>query len=121
MKRYVLFLAYEPFDFSRLDEATQRSYHDDHHAFDAFVEANGRLLGSAALADADTATTLRRGAGGAVDVTDGPWTETVEMIGGYYDVELPDLDTALRAAALLPATYTVEVRPTVAIEGYDQG
>ncbi|SDD88458.1 YciI family protein [Auraticoccus monumenti] len=121
MKRYVLFLAYEPVDFAAMDEAVQRGYHDDHHAFDSFVERHGRLLGSAALADADTATTVRRGPSGAVQVTDGPWAETVEMVGGYYDVELPDLDTALRAAALLPATYTVEVRPTVVIEGYDRG
>lgn len=119
MTRYVLFLAYEPFDFAALDQAEQRTYHDDHHAFDAFVQANGRLLGSAALADADTSTTVRRDSG-TVLVTDGPWAETVEVVGGYYDVELPDLDAVLEAAALLPASCTVEIRPTVAIEGYDE-
>ena len=121
MTRYVLFLAYEPSDFSQLDEAVQQTYHDAHHAFDAYVTAHGRLLGSAALADADTATTLRRDGDGTVGVSDGPYVETVEMIGGYYDVELPDLDAALGAAALLPASYTVEIRPTVSIEGYDEG
>ena len=46
-------------------------------------------------------------------MTDGPFAETAEMIAGYYDVELPDLDAAVAVARLLPATYTVEIRPTI--------
>ena len=49
-------------------------------------------------------------------MTDGPFAETVEMIGGYYDVELPDLDHAMAACALLPAAYSLEIRPTIKIE-----
>jgi hypothetical protein len=45
--------------------------------------------------------------------------ETVEFVGGYYDVELPDLDSAIEAAQLLPPSYAVEIRPTVSIEGYE--
>ena len=40
-------------------------------------------------------------------------------MGGYYDIELPDLDAAIAAARLLPAAYAVEIRPTVEIEGYE--
>ena len=40
-------------------------------------------------------------------------------MGGYYDVELPDLDAAITAARLLPSAYTVEIRPVIRIEGYD--
>ena len=44
-------------------------------------------------------------------VTDGPYAETVEQLGGFYLVELPDLDAAVEAARLLPSAYTIEVRP----------
>ena len=46
-------------------------------------------------------------------VVAGPFAETVEMIGGYYDVELPNLDAAIAAVSLLPAGYTVEIRATI--------
>ena len=45
--------------------------------------------------------------------------ETAEIVGGYYDVELPDLDHAIEAAGLLPPSYAVEIRPTVVIDGYE--
>lgn len=59
------------------------------------------------------ATCVRRDSEGRVTTTDGPFAETTEMIGGYYEVELPDLDTALEGAALLPRQFTIEVRPTL--------
>lgn len=40
---------------------------------------------------------------------------TVEMIGGYYDVELPDMDHAIAAASILPPSYAVQIRSTVVI------
>ena len=116
--RYVVLIAYEPGHWDGADEAVRQEYFDAHHAFEAYVEKHGRRLSSAALSDADLATTVRRD--GASDVvTDGPFVELTEQLGGYYDVELPDLDTAIAACRLLPAAYTVEVRPTVAIDGYE--
>ncbi|HEX6151092.1 YciI family protein [Nocardioides sp.] len=118
MKRYILFLAYEPGGWDAGDEAVRQQFFDAHHAFETFVNARGRQLGSAALADADIATTVRH-TDGVATVSDGPYVETVEFVGGYYDVELPDLDTAIEAASLLPRSYAVEIRPTVTIEGYE--
>ena len=118
MKRYVFLIAYEPGGYEAASEEERQGYFDAHHAFEQYVDDHGRQLGSAALADADTATTVRHGEGD-IHVTDGPFAETAEQVGGYYDVELPDLDTALAAAKLLPAAYAVEVRPTVRIEGYE--
>ena len=118
MKRYVLLLAYEPGGWESASQEEQQGYFDAHTAFETFVNERGRQLGSAALADADTATTVRH-VDGAPAVSDGPYVETVEIVGGYYDVELPDLDTAIEAAGLLPAAYAVEIRPTVSIEGYE--
>ncbi len=120
MKRYVLLLAYEPGGYESATAEVQQEYFDAHHAFEAYVAEHGRVLGSAALATADTATTVRHVAGDPT-VTDGPFVETVEQVGGYYDVELPDLDTAIAAGRLLPPAYAVEIRPTVTIEGYESG
>jgi hypothetical protein len=44
----------------------------------------------------------------------------VEQVGDYYDVELPDLDTAIAAGRLLPASYAVEIRPALTVEGYER-
>ena len=114
MTRYVVLIAYGSLEWESATEEVRQSYHRDHAAFSSYVAEHG----SAALADAEQATTLRHEGGrrdGAVEVTDGPFVETAEQVGGYHDVELPDLDHALAAARLLPAAYTVEVRPTVAI------
>lgn len=118
MKRYVLLLAYEPGGWDATSEEVRQAFFDAHHAFEEYVAAHGRRLASAALADADTATTVRH-RHGSPTVSDGPYVETVEFVGGYYDVELPDLDAAIAAASLLPPSYAVEIRPTVRVEGYE--
>ncbi len=53
---------------------------------------------------------------GEVVLSDGPFVESAEMIGGYYDVELPDLDVAIEAAALLPPAYAVEIRAVIELD-----
>lgn len=116
MTGYVYFLAYEPTYWDDLPIEDQKRIYADHEAFHAFIRDRGTLVASAALADADVATTVRQDGRRQVTVTDGPFAETTEMIGGYYEVELPDLDTALEGAALLPRQYTVEIRPTIAID-----
>lgn len=115
MTRYVVLIAYpDTSEWDDADEATRQSYMDGHAAFSAYVAEHGREISAAPLADAATATTLRR-TGGVEVLTDGPFAETAEQIGGYYDVDLPDLDHALTAARLLPAGYTIEIRPAIAV------
>lgn len=118
MKRYVVLVAYAPGDWEAASDAARQEYFSAHRAFEEYVEAHGRRISSAPLAGADTATTIRH-VDGAARVTDGPFVESVEQVGGYYDVELPDLDSAIAAGSLLPASYAVEIRPTVTIEGYE--
>jgi hypothetical protein len=64
------------------------------------------------LEEVSAATSLRV-RGGKVETMDGPFAETREHLGGYYVIDVPDLDTALKYAALIPsAAYgTIEVRP----------
>ncbi|MDQ6839572.1 MAG: YciI family protein [Actinomycetota bacterium] len=79
----------------------------------AFVADHGRVLqGGHALEPVATATTLRRDASGDVVVTDGPFAETKEALGGYYLIDAADLDEALGIARRVPAPFGgVEVRP----------
>jgi hypothetical protein len=66
------------------------------------------------LDDIRTAKTVRV-RDGEVLVTDGPFAETKEQIGGFFDTNLPDLDTALELAGKIPASEygSIEVRPVV--------
>jgi hypothetical protein len=66
------------------------------------------------LDDVRTAKTVRV-RDGEVLVTDGPFAETKEQIGGFFDTNLPDLDTALELAAKIPSSEygSIEVRPVV--------
>jgi hypothetical protein len=115
MPRYLVLIAYRLDDWANAGAEEQQAYTDGHVAFHRFVDARGRRISGSALADAATATTIRHTADTAM-VSDGPFVELAEQIGGYYDIELPDLDTAIAAARLLPAAYTVEIRPTIDIE-----
>lgn len=86
-----------------------------HMAFSAAAGA-GRLSGEE-LESAATATTLRASGGDAPLVTDGPFMETKEALGGFYVVDAPDLDAALALARTLPELReqhgAIEVRPIV--------
>jgi len=83
-----------------------------HNAWGESVAAAGAsIVSGEALAMSTTATTIRKGGGSPV-VTDGPFAETKEGLGGYYVVDCADLDQALALAHTLPAN-TVEVRPVI--------
>lgn len=84
-------------------------------AYTAYTEALGKaqvLRGSNRLRPGSTATTVRMNAG-KTDVHNGPFAETREELGGYYLIDVPDLDVALTWAARCPAAShgAVEVRP----------
>jgi hypothetical protein len=84
----------------------------DYWAYEKAVADAGVKLGGNALQGSQTATTVRLKDGERV-VTDGPFAETREVLGGYYLLDVPDLDAALDWAARCPgAKYgSVEVRP----------
>jgi hypothetical protein len=72
----------------------------------SFVEQGYRL-------DRSSAATTIRHRDGEVIVTDGPFVESGEVVGGYSVVEVPDLDAAMRIARAFPACPTVEIRPVL--------
>jgi hypothetical protein len=81
-------------------------------AFNAKAAQDGVLVMGEALQNVGTATSLRI-RDGKTETMDGPFAETREHLGGIYIVDVPDLDAALKYAAMIPtATYgTIEVRP----------
>lgn len=85
------------------------------------LKARGQYLGAAPLQPVSTATTVRVRDGKRL-VTEGPFAETREQLGGFFLVEAKDLDEALGIASLIPAARkgTVEVRPVVELEGLPQ-
>ena len=91
----------------------------DFAAFRAFLTAvrtRGSVLAGAALVRPDDARRIGPGEPAARAVTAGPFAETVEELGGFYLVDLPDLATAVEVAALLPHAHTVEVRECVDVD-----
>ena len=108
--RYAVLMYHDETHFPSLTEAEQVSYLHAHDAFEAAVEERGTLLWSSALHTTDTATTLRLVAGRPV-LTDGPFAETTEQLGGFYLVEAPSLEEVTAMCTLLPAAYSVEIRP----------
>ena len=85
----------------------------DWMAYDKEVRGAGILVASESLADLVTATTVRVAADGRRTVTDGPFAETREVLGGFYVIDVPDLDSALDWAARCPGARdgSVVVRP----------
>jgi hypothetical protein len=82
------------------------------------LKASGRYVSANPLHPVATATSVRV-RDGKLLVTDGPFAETREHLGGYYLIDAPDLDAALQVAARIPGARkgTVEVRPVMEIPG----
>ena len=82
------------------------------------LSASGKYLAAGPLHPVSTATSVRVRSGKRL-VTDGPFAETREQLGGYYLVDARDLDEAMSMAERIPgAKYgTIEIRPVLEIEG----
>jgi hypothetical protein len=94
-------------------DAEIRELNARHERFAAMLVERGAMRGGKELALAGTATTLRRaGDGDGVSITDGPFAETTEVLGGFYLIEAADLDEAIALARQVPE-LVVEVRPIV--------
>jgi hypothetical protein len=89
-----------------------------HQGHTRFAEANGAAMaGGNALQPTTTATTVRPDGADGFTVTDGPFVETKEALGGYYLVEAADLDEAIALAKQVPVmSGGLEVRPILTFE-----
>jgi hypothetical protein len=83
-----------------------------HGAYAEALAKAGAMQGGQRLRPASDATTVRV-RNGKTEVLNGPYAETREQLGGYYLIDVPDLDSALSWAARCPSSShgTIEVRP----------
>ena len=109
--KYALLIYPKPGSHEALGEDESKSVSAEYWAF----REDPRCLGGAHLQPTETATTVRYG-GGENLITDGPYADTKEVLGGYFVFEASDLDEALEVAQRIPAVWlggAVEVRPLV--------
>lgn len=97
-------------DASRQERAETYARHDRFMA--ALTERGHQITGGAELAHSSIARTVRS-AGDRIEVTDGPFAESVEHLTGFYLVATDDLDDLCEACGILATTGPVEIRPCV--------
>ena len=114
MKYTILIYENEAAFSSRTDERRKEAYWGSYRAYTQALQAAGVMVGGAGLQPPPLGTTVRQ-RDGKRQVQDGPYAETKEQLGGYYEIDVADLDTALDWAARCPAAATgaVEVRPNL--------
>jgi hypothetical protein len=110
--RYLLLIYGAEGDWSELSEADQAAEMGRWEAYTKAITDEGIMRGGEALQPVAAATTVRV-RDGQTQVTDGPFAETREQLGGYYMVECDTLDQAIEAARRIPNVDrgSVEVRP----------
>ena len=113
MAKYLVLIYENEENYANATEADFKRIMEEHDAYPEKVTAlGGSVLGGNALQPSNTATSIR----GDV-VTDGPFAETKEVLGGYYLIEAEDLDQALAIGKITPAGYGgVEVRPVMTFD-----
>ena len=110
--QYALLFYTTEHDFAAMEPAARKAWLDEMAAWRKSLAEAGVLRGGLRLAPSATATSVRRD-GGEVLVTDGPFAETKEILGGFTLIDCADLDAALGWARRCPISSagTVEVRP----------
>ena len=105
-------------DERAMNEAEREQCYKDSTQLTHELNARGQYLAASPLQPVATATSVRVREGKRL-VTDGPFAETREQLGGYFMVDAKDLDEAIGIAARIPAASkgTVEVRPVIEIPG----
>lgn len=116
--KYLVLMAYEEGGWETAGPAERQQVMDAHTAFHKAVAERATMLAGEALAESAAARTLRHVDDKPV-VTEGPYAEGVEQLGGFYLVDAESPDVMLELCRLLPSSYAVEVRPVIEIEGYE--
>ena len=121
--QYLCLAYYDVKAFEALSEAELKAIVSQCPPHDEALRKSGRLIAQASLGPADSSKSIRPRAG-KPSVTDGPYVETKEQVGGFFIIEASDLDEAIQVASRHPAAHLgervgwgIEVRP---IENYQQ-
>jgi hypothetical protein len=110
--QYLLILYSNESGWSKMTPAEQEQGMAAYAAFTEALKKAGALAGSNRLQPISAATTVRV-ANGKTQVLNGPYADSKEQLGGYYLIDVPDLDAAISWAARCPTAShgVVEVRP----------
>jgi hypothetical protein len=103
-------------DEQAMDQAEREHCYEESTQLANQLKSNGQYLAASPLQPTSTATSVRVRDGKRL-VTDGPFAETREQLGGYFLVDAKDLDAAIGIAAQIPGARkgTVEIRPVIEI------
>jgi len=115
--QYLLLIYNAESEWDAMSKAETAKMHEEFGAFTQSIIASGNFKGGNQLHPVAKATTVRVKDGKKL-VTDGPFAETKEQLGGYYLIEAADLDEATAIAARIPSAGMgpIEVRPVVAMD-----
>ena len=111
--KYICLGYYDKGKFDGMTEAERNAMFDTCFAYDDHLRANGHWAGGEALQPQETALTLQ-GKNGKVAITDGPYTETKEQLGGILILEARDMNHAVQLMSEHPAVKygnIFEIRP----------
>jgi hypothetical protein len=110
--KYLCLVYHEESKLDALPESESDALAGETSAYRQELQRNGHYLAADALHSVRTATTIRV-RHGQVSITDGPFAETREQLGGFYLIDARDLNDAIRVAAKLPPARLgcIEVRP----------
>src|SRR3954452_4389391 len=105
-------------DEQAIDDCFREKCYEESVQLTHDLKASGQYLGASPLYPTSTATSVQVRDGKRL-VTDGPYAETREQLGGYFMVDAKDLDEAINIAGRIPGARrgTVEVRPVIELEG----
>ncbi len=110
--KYMLLIYHEEQSWDSVSEAERLQIYGEYRKLQEQLESRGQFVDGSELQPVTTATTVRVRDGKEL-VTDGPFAETHEQLGGYFLINAENLDEATRIAAQIPSarTGTVEIRP----------
>ncbi|HEX6719849.1 MAG TPA: YciI family protein [Pyrinomonadaceae bacterium] len=112
--KYMLLIYHDEQSWNGVSEAERQDIYTEFRKLRGELQARGQFVTGSQLQPVTTATTVRVRDGKEL-VTDGPFAETHEQLGGYFLIEAENLDEATSIAARIPSarTGTIEVRPLV--------
>lgn len=118
--RYLLLIYGDESRYAQMSEAEAQADMQKWWEYDAAIRESGVSPGGEALQPTATATSVRDDGNGKPLVTDGPFAETREQLGGYYLLDVEHLDQAIEWARRCPGARdgTIELRP---IQEFEQG
>ena len=120
--KYVILMQVDPAVLESLTEVQGKQIQEGHAAFIESTKQSGEFIGTQALAHPSQSKVIRA-RDGRPEVTDGPYVEAKEFMGGYYLVDVEDEARAVELATMIPDAsidgLALEVRPVMFSDGFE--